>query len=228
MSRSRSREWASRLTALRARLFEVVETTVLARELDRPVPAHPAGSRLEIVQLAPGRPAGVVLPPKASAHVRPFLARGDTGLVALDDGRPVGWIWLSRVSHRDPWSGLVIRLAPDEAYAYDLWTRPEARQAGAGPALVGAMLREAQAEPGLIRVYGWVDRRNRESQILLRMLGFRDVQTVRRVHVLRRRGWMVRGSDHGGFGPLSEQGRHSTYPEGTPKRVRVAVEASGL
>jgi RimJ/RimL family protein N-acetyltransferase len=102
-----------------------------------------------------------------------------------------------------------VRLAPDEAYAYDLWTLPEARATGTGPALVAAMLRAAQAGDALARVYGWVDSRNRPSQVVLRMLGFRDVQTVQRVHVLRRRGWMVRGSDCPPFGPLSVEGRHA-------------------
>ncbi len=56
-----------------------------------------------------------------------FQKRGDVGFVAAVDDRFAGWIWLSRLSHRDPWSGLHIRLASGEAYAYALWVAPEHR-----------------------------------------------------------------------------------------------------
>lgn len=154
-----------------------------------------------------GGPLVVALSRRERARVRPCLARGDAGFIALDEGRAVGWIWLSRVSRQDPNSGLHIRLAPDEGYAYYLWTRPEARQAGAGPALVTAMLSRAQADPELTRIYGWVDRDNRRSQVLLRMLGFTEVQSVRRVQVLRRRGWVLGGPSHIGRGQPPEARR---------------------
>jgi RimJ/RimL family protein N-acetyltransferase len=70
-------------------------------------------------------------------------------------------------------------------------------------------LSAARADPGVTRVYGWVDTRNRESQMLLRLLGFKDVQRVKRVHVARRLGHQLPRSDKPRFGPLSARGRHS-------------------
>lgn len=189
------------------RLVDVVDTDVLQRDLTcAPVgpPAQAPGVRVLRVDTAQGVP----LSPAQRRHFRPFLRRGDTGFLALKGDDVVGWVWLSQVSHRDPWSGLRIHLAPDEGYAYDLWTDPGARRLLLGQSLMGALLRHGQTYLGLSRVYGWVDRANRSSAVLLRLLGFVDAQTVRRVHVLRRTGWMRRGSDQPAFGPLSARGRH--------------------
>jgi hypothetical protein len=72
------------------------------------------------------------------------------------------------------------------------------------------MLADVRDEGGVSRVYGWVDVRNRESLVLLRVVfGFRRVQTAKRAHLLRRIGWQVRGSEQPDFGPLSRVGRHS-------------------
>lgn len=201
-----ARAW---LTYLRVHLVEVVQTDVLARELDRPLRTTTLAPGLQIRQLGAEEPWREVFRRDQWAHVRPFFARGDQGFVALLGEQPVGWVWLSRVSHRDPWSGLVIRLAPGEAYAYDLWCAEQVRSLGVPAALIGTLLSAAH-DAGASRVYGWVDRRTRESAVLLRMLGFQDVQTVQRVHLLRRRGWMRPGSDRPPYGPLSEHGRHTS------------------
>ena len=132
-----------------------------------------------------------------------FLARGDNGYLALVEGRYAGWIWLSRVSHRDPWSGLRIRLAAGEAYAYALFVAPEHRPDGVAAVLMNAMLSEVRDDPALTRVYGWVDRRNRESQMMMRMLGFKPVQQVKRLHLLSRIGLQVPRSDRPRRGPVS-------------------------
>jgi hypothetical protein len=67
-----------------------------------------------------------------------------------------------------------------------------------------------QNDSALSRVYGWVDQRNREAQVLYRMMfGFTQVQRVRRVHLLRRVGFQLPGSDDPKFGPVSRAGRHS-------------------
>ena len=60
----------------------------------------------------------------------------------------------------------------------------------------------------LVRVYGWVDTRNRESQMLLRLLGFSQMQHLKRLHVLHRVGRPVPRSTTPAFGPLSRAGRH--------------------
>jgi RimJ/RimL family protein N-acetyltransferase len=195
------------------RLLEVVDTDVLERDLTgAPVRARVSGP-VRVVRSDANNLSSAALRPAPQRHVAPFLRRGDTGLLAVHEGEAVGWIWLSRVSHRDPWSGLRIHLAPDEGYAYDLWTEPDLRHLLLGQALVGSLLAHAQDDLGLSRVYGWVDSRNRGSEVLLRMLGFTDAQSVQRVHVLHRVGWMRRGSDRPPYGPLSRNGRHAVRDE---------------
>lgn len=119
-----------------------------------------------------------VVPQRQRAPVRTFQSRGDVGYVARVDGRFVGEIWLSRITHRDPYSGLLIRLAADEAYAYALWVDPEVRPQGVGAVLMLTMLGNVRDDPSVTRVYGWVDARNRRSQVLMRLLGFTQVQSV--------------------------------------------------
>ena len=70
------------------------------------------------------------------------------------------------------------------------------------------MLADVYNDPALARVYAWVDKRNRESQMLLRLLGFKDVQEVTRVRVLGRYGRRLPRSDTPRFGPVSLEGRH--------------------
>jgi GNAT superfamily N-acetyltransferase len=193
------------------RVFEIVETDMMMWEADRPLRAPRARAEVEVRRI---RAADEVewqrlLPPERWTRARVFFTRDDVGFVALVEGRFAGWVWLSRVSHRDPYSGLRIRLAPDEGYAYALWIEPESRPHGLGPHLMTAMLTEARDVHALARVYGWVDRRNRESQMLLRMLGFVSAQRARRVHVLHRVGRALPGSVEPRYGPLSRAGRHS-------------------
>jgi ribosomal protein S18 acetylase RimI-like enzyme len=155
-----------------------------------------------------------VLPRRRRRTIKPFLARGDHGYLATVSGQFAGWIWLSRVSHRDPVTGLHIRLAPDEAYSYAMWVLSAYRHLGIAAVLVSTMLSDIQRAPAIRRVYGFIDPRNRESQLLLRMVfGFTQVQQVRRIHLVRR-GWQVPRSDHPRFGPVSRVGRHSTGSPG--------------
>ena len=71
------------------------------------------------------------------------------------------------------------------------------------------MLAAVAADPALTRVYAWVDRRNRESQVLLRLIGFERAQEVRRLHILHRFGRALPGSAQPPYGPLSADGRHA-------------------
>lgn len=190
------------------RLFEIVATDVLVWEVRDAPRRSPATRDLRIERLGPGMDHEGVVPRERRRAARPYVARGDTGLIAFDGDVFAGWIWLSRTTHRDPWSGLNIHLAGDEAYAYALWVEPPYRPRGVGRALMVRMLEEVVSDPALTRVYGWVDQRNRESQMLLRLLGFKDVQTVRRAQVLHRRGVAVPRSPRPDFGPVSRQGRH--------------------
>lgn len=201
---------AARFTAAFGRFFEIVDTDVLSRDAGEPVPIAKARVELNVQRVTAGTSRWEQLVPKARLRdVRKFFARDDVGWIARVNGRFVGWIWLSRISHRDPWSGLRIRLAPDEAYAYALWVEPEVRPAGVAAVLMSSMLREVHDDPALARVYGWVDSRNRESQALMRMSSFRGVQHVKRVHLLRRMGTQLPRTDRPAFGPMSRAGTHS-------------------
>jgi len=201
---------AARFTAAFGRFFEIVDTNVLSRDAEKPVPIPQARVELDVQRVTAATSGWEQLvPEERHRDVRKFFARDDVGWIARVDSRFVGWIWLSRISHRDPWSGLRIRLAPDEAYAYALWVEPELRPAGVAAVLMSSMLREVHEDPALVRVHGWVDSRNRESQALMRMSGFRAVQHVKRVQLLRRIGTQLPRSDKPAFGPLSRVGTHS-------------------
>ena len=182
----------------------------------RPLRTPRARVEMEVRRLLAGddeswRP---LVPRERWGRARAFFARDDVGFVALVDGRFAGWVWLSRVTHRDPYSGLLIRLAPDEGYAYALWVEPELRPHGVAGVLMTTMLAHARDIERLTRVYGWVDKRNRESQMLLRMLGFVSIQTARRVHVLHRMGRALPRSAQPPYGPLSRAGRHQDVAAG--------------
>lgn len=197
-----------RLSSAFPRVVELVDTDVLVWEaLKAPRPAR-AQVDVELVGLRTAEDVERVAPADHAKQALPFVARGDQGFAAVVDGRFAGWIWLSRSSHRDPWSGLRIRLAADEGYAYALWIEPDLRPKGVARVLMVAMLTAVHDDPELTRVYGWVDRENRESQMLLRLLGFKNVQSVRRVMVLDRVGRAVPGTDRPATGPLSRRGRH--------------------
>jgi CelD/BcsL family acetyltransferase involved in cellulose biosynthesis len=197
---------------VRQHLFEVVPVEVIERDLRKPIPelAEIPGMEIHRVTSAqPGRWQDLV-PRTQRRTVQRFLARGDVGYLASIEDNFAGRIWVSHTSHRDPWSGLRIRLAPDEAYAYAMEVIPRYRALGLATPLVGRMLSDLREDKRLARVYGWVDSRNRESLFLLRIVfGFTQVQTAKRAHLLRRIGWQVRGSDQPSFGPLSRTGRHS-------------------
>ena len=203
---------ARRLAWVRQHLFEVVPVEVLERDTEQPLPELKEIPVLRIQPVTASRPGRWrELAPKAQRRtVERCLARGDRGYLAAVEGKYAGRIWVSRTSHRDPWSGLRIRLAADEAYTYAMQVAPPYRQLGVAAALVARMLADLRDEGGVSRVYGWVDDRNRESLVLLRVVfGFRRVQSAKRAHLLRRIGWQVRGSEQPDFGPLSRVGRHS-------------------
>jgi RimJ/RimL family protein N-acetyltransferase len=205
------RRTAERVAQFRRRLFEVVPIDVIEREVDKQLPKLNPIPGAEIRRVTPTQPAGwrELLPKSHWRTVEGFLARGDHGYLATIDGTFAGRIWVSRVSHRDPWSGLHIRLAPDEAYTYAMLVEVPYRRLGVAAAVVAAMLSDLREERTAKRVYGWVDSRNRESQALLRIVfGFTQVQTVKRLH-LPRLGWQVPGSDKPRFGPVSRVGHHS-------------------
>jgi hypothetical protein len=205
-----------RARQFRRRLFEVIPVDVVEREVGKPLPKLKPIPGAEIRCVTPTQPAGGrdLLPRWQWRGVEDALARGDRGYVAVVEGSFAGRIWVSRVSHRDRYTGIKIRLAPDEAYTYAMDVEMPYRSLGVGAAVVAAMLSDLEEGHTTRRVYGWVDSRNRESQALLRMVfGFTQVQTVKRLHVPRV-GWQIPGSDEPPFGPASRVGRHSQATRG--------------
>ncbi len=207
-------------------VFEVVRTDVLVRDLST-LPRRPTTPPGFAVHPVGGDTWRDILPRARWRTVRPFLQRDDVGYVATVGGEFAGWVWVSRKSHRDPWSGLDIRLADDEAYAYSLAVVPKFRALGVSRPLMVTMLEEVSADPAVTRVYGWVDHRNRKSQMLLRLLGFVDAQTVWRVHVLHRVGGQLPRSATPAFGPLSRAGRHTSRSTTRPIAADDAMPIRG-
>jgi len=201
----------SRLAELTRHFVDVVPVDVFEWRASNSVPDLPPieGAAVHLLRDGPSE-AGDVLLPSYAKTASSFLERGDRGYVAAVDGRFAGWLWLSRVSHRDPWSGLRFRLAPDEAYLYAMWVEPEYRKLGVGAMLLATQLSDVRREADVSRVYGWVDEANREMQVLIRMVfGFKPVQRVRRVRILHLLGWQLPRSDEPRFGPVSGAGRQS-------------------
>jgi GNAT superfamily N-acetyltransferase len=194
----------------RALPFGVLPVDVFEWRSSNEIPSPTETQDVSIRRLSPeDLGARDVLPENQFKAVDSFLARGDRGYVATVGDRFAGWVWLSRVSHRDPSSGLHIRLAPDEAYAYAMTVEKAHRQQGIAGVLMARLLSDVRGDPTVSRVYGWVDRRNRKMQFMLRMMfGFTQIQRVWRANLVRI-GWQVPGSDNPKFGPVSRVGRHS-------------------
>jgi ribosomal protein S18 acetylase RimI-like enzyme len=135
------------------------------------------------------------------------LADGDIAFVATVDGEVAAWAWVSRLpSVQCHWSGLRFRLAPDEAYIYDLWSFPAYRSIHAGPFVIRSLIEDAHASGEVSWVFGYVLRENRLSQVMLRaMLGFEQVQTVKDLRVLSRFAMQLPHTDQPPVGPVSRQ-----------------------
>ncbi len=194
--------------AVARRLADVATADVLQRDLAQPVRAYEASPRLRIVAVDTSGDWKTVIPEQSWTHVRRALQREDRGWYAVVDGEFAGWLWVSRVSHRDPWSGIRIWLRPDEAYAYGLLALPQFRSDGVGAVLFATVLRQLQGDGDVRVVYGWVDRDNRPSQLLLRMLfGFTELQQVSYARVLQRWGMQLPRSARPVGGPVSRPRR---------------------
>lgn len=199
------------LTKLR-RVLEVVKTDVVEWPTTRSLPPVKARVPTELLRVEPGSASQwrAIVPARQHRDVETFLRRGDVGYLATVGGEFAGWVWMSRQTHRDPWSGLTIRLADDEAYSYALWVKEDLRPQGIAAVLMTAILKEAKEAGNIARVYGWVDQHNRQSAFLLRIVfGFAHVQSLQRLHLARRWGGQVPFSARPAFGPLSRAGHHA-------------------
>jgi GNAT superfamily N-acetyltransferase len=193
--------------AVLRRIAALYTVDVVRRETAQAPPAVKSGAGFALRRAAAADDPLLLAAPVGAQRLRKVpraVARGDVAYLACVDEQVVGWIWLSRQSHRDPWSGLTFRLAPAECYAYDLWSVPEYRTRGVGAFLVAGLLGKLAEDPSLRWVYGYVDRRNARNQTLMRMVfGFRTVQTVKHLCVLNARGWQIPLTDRPRHGPCS-------------------------
>src|SRR3954470_20282437 len=96
----------ARVAAGRRRIVDVVPVDVVAWESSRKVPRPTPKADVRVrVLAAGGTHVLAVLPSNQAVKVPPFLERGDVGYIATVDDRFAGWVWLSRTTHCDPWSG---------------------------------------------------------------------------------------------------------------------------
>lgn len=100
------------------------------------------------------------LPPETTADtwarfLRP--APGHIGLIAEGEGRPIGFA--HALLHPGTWSPKPV------CYLEDLFVREEARGAGAGRALIGALAERGRAE-GWLRLYWQTDTGNKTARAL--------------------------------------------------------------
>lgn len=188
------------------RIFYVLSFDLLVRDLTRPLPSGRLHHRDLVLQriAMDERPWWEgLMSPKALKQVRAALADGDVASVALLRGRIVGQAWATRVTKGD----VRVRLAADEAYIYGLGTDARYRSMGTALAVMSELLSSLACD-GVSRVYGYVDRRNRTSQVVHRtLLGFVQVQQARRVRLFRRWGFVIPGSVHPASGPLVTSSR---------------------
>lgn len=195
--------------AVLRRIAAVHSVDIVRRPTDQAPPAVRVGASFVLHRATSADDPLLVRAPisiRRRRQVPDTVARGDVAYLATVADQVVGWIWLSRVSHRDRWSGLRFRLAPAECYAYDLWSLPEYRAKGVGAFLMAGLLRDLAEETTLEWVYGYIDRSNAPNQTLLRMVfGFRTVQAVKHLSVLNARGWQIPLTDRPPGGPCSRR-----------------------
>lgn len=207
VSLPRKTDMAALVRAVVRRLFTVYTVDIVQRSTAQQVPSPRADANLKLHRVTSKDDVVLRRAPVRRRRLRQAeraLARGDLAYMAALDGEVVAWAWVSRVSHRDAWSGLTFRLKPSECYAYDLWSLPRYRELGAGAFVMAGMLRDLAEDTQLRCVYGYIDRENVGSQLLNRMVfGFSTVQTVKLAQVLNRWGWQVPGTDKPSVGPCS-------------------------
>jgi GNAT superfamily N-acetyltransferase len=136
------------LELLRALLFEAA--------FWRPEPARPS----------PGEALAV---PELARYVEDFGRPGDLGLVAEEDGEPLGAAWWRHFDARAPGYGFVDEATPEISVA----VFPAHRGRGIGTALVEAIRGKAR-ERGISRLSLSVER-DRPALGLYERLGFRPV-----------------------------------------------------
>jgi len=109
-------------------------------------------------------------PGPVQLYVKAWGRRGDTAVIALLDGFPVGAAWFRLFPQDAPGYGFVDGQTPELAVA----VVPNARGQGVGSALLGSLLEQARAD-GYGAVSLSVDRHNEGAIALYEQFGFGQV-----------------------------------------------------
>jgi ribosomal protein S18 acetylase RimI-like enzyme len=103
-------------------------------------------------------------------YVKAWGRRGDTAVIALVDGFPVGAAWFRLFNPGSPGYGFIDERTPELAIA----VVPNARGKGVGSALISSLLEKAKAE-GFADISLSVDRHNKGAIALYEQHGFQQV-----------------------------------------------------
>jgi len=109
-------------------------------------------------------------PGPVQLYVKAWGRPGDTAVIALLDGFPVGAAWFRLFTAASPGYGFVDEQTPELAVA----VVPNARGQGVGSALLGSLLDRARTD-GYGAVSLSVDRHNEGAIALYEQFGFRQV-----------------------------------------------------
>ena len=109
-------------------------------------------------------------PGPVALYVKAWGRRGDTAVIALDKGFPVGAAWYRLFEGQRPGYGFVDERTPELAIA----VVPNARGKGVGTALLAALLERARGD-GYAGISLSVDRANAGAMELYERHGFRRV-----------------------------------------------------
>jgi GNAT superfamily N-acetyltransferase len=145
-----------RLRAARRDDLELLRALLVEAAFWRPEGARPS-------------PGAALAQPELARYVDDFGRPGDLGLVAEEDGEPLGAIWWRHFDVRAPGYGFVDEATPEISVA----VFPAHRGRGIGTALVEAIREEAR-ELGITRLSLSVERDN-PALALYERLGFRPV-----------------------------------------------------
>jgi ribosomal protein S18 acetylase RimI-like enzyme len=110
-------------------------------------------------------------PGPVQLYVKAWGRSGDTAVIALLDGFPVGAAWFRLFARASPGYGFVDETTPELAVA----VVPNARGKGVGSALLGSLLERARND-GYEALSLSVDRHNKGAIALYGQFGFEQVQ----------------------------------------------------
>jgi ribosomal protein S18 acetylase RimI-like enzyme len=110
-------------------------------------------------------------PGPVQLYVKAWGRSGDTAVIALLDGFPVGAAWFRLFAQASPGYGFVDEATPELAVA----VVPNARGKGVGSALLGSLLERARGD-GYQALSLSVDRDNQGAIALYGQFGFQQIQ----------------------------------------------------